>query len=102
MAFIQKHKFWFLMVLAGIIIVLRKPDSIFHAQFVAEDGRFWYADAYNHGAQSLLWPQDGYLQTLSRVTGLVSLVVPFHLAPTIFALVALLVQLLPVALLLSR
>ncbi len=102
MAFIQKYKFWFLLILAAVIIVLRKPDSLFHAQFVAEDGRYWYADAYNHGLNSLVWAQDGYLQTLSRITGLVSLAVPFQLAPTVFTLVALLVQLLPVGLLLSN
>ena len=100
-SFLSRHKVILLILLAAVVIVLRKPDSLFHSQFVAEDGRFWFADCYRLGFKCLLLPQDGYLQTISRLTGLLSLLVPFKLAPVVFTLMALLIQLLPVILLLS-
>jgi hypothetical protein len=47
------------------VLVLRRPDAIFNAQFYAEDGKYWYADAYNHGWACVFMPQWGYLQTVS-------------------------------------
>ena len=38
-----------LFLLACAVIVSRRPEAIFHAQFYAEDGHVWFADAYNLG-----------------------------------------------------
>lgn len=49
------------------IFLARRPDIISNAQFWAEDGSKWYADAYNFGAlHALLIPHTAYLQTFSR------------------------------------
>ena len=40
---------------AFLMIFSRRPDAILHAQFFAEDGKAWYADAYQFGARCLLW-----------------------------------------------
>ncbi len=62
---------------------------------------FWLQDAYQRGVASLLLPHTGYLQTLSRLAGLLFLALPLTSAPLLFALVAFAVQLAPAALLLS-
>jgi hypothetical protein len=87
---------------ACIVLVTRRPDAIFHAQFYAEDGHVWFADAYNLGWwHTLLRAQDGYLQTLPRLAAALALLAPLSLAPLVLNLAALAVEALPVNLLLS-
>ncbi|MBV8552295.1 MAG: hypothetical protein JOY54_13415 [Acidobacteriaceae bacterium] len=87
---------------AVAIIISRQPDAMFHAQFVAEDGVEWFANAYNHGwFGPLLWPHSGYLQTLPRLAAGLALLVPVKSAPLVMNLVGLVIQALPVPLLLS-
>ncbi|MDU5780286.1 MAG: hypothetical protein E6Z83_05720 [Pantoea sp.] len=58
-----------LMALAFVLLVLRRPDIVTHAQPWAEDGRVWMAGIYNNGFwSSLFLPQNGYFQTISRIT----------------------------------
>ena len=65
--------------LAGVcaaiaLIFSRQPDAFLHAQFFAEDGKVWFADAYNSGwFTSLFRAQDGYFQTLPRLAAALSL-----------------------------
>lgn len=102
--FIKRHPAWcvvgFLLLAVGILLI-RRPETIFHAQFWGEDGTYWYADAYNVGWQSLLDTYASYSVITYRLIGLVSLILPFHLAPAFFNVVALGIQLLPVFLLCS-
>jgi hypothetical protein len=85
------------------IIFSRQPSALLHAQFFAEDGRVWFADAYNTGwFVSLFRSQDGYFQTLPRLAAALALLVPLRLAPLVMNLCGLLVQILPVLLLLSN
>jgi len=83
------------------IIVLRRPDAILNPQFWAEDGALWYANAYNDGIRSVLIPQNGYLQTISRLVAAIAQFLPFEWAPFIFNGVAIFIQILPVIFLLS-
>lgn len=63
-----------LMALAFVLLVLRRPDIVTHAQPWAEDGKIWMAGIYNDGFwSSLLLPQNGYYQTISRVAYGISL-----------------------------
>jgi hypothetical protein len=87
---------------ACAVIVARRPDAIFNAQFFAEDGRFWFADAYNLGwLHALFLPRGGYLQTFPRLGAALALLVPFVFAPLVLNVIAIAVQALPVNLLLS-
>ncbi len=80
-----------------MLSISRRPDSILNPQFWSEDGRVWYADAYNHGGlQALLIPHTGYLQTLPRLVAAGSLIAPLSVAPLIFNVCAILIQSLPV------
>ncbi len=87
-------------VLAAVIVA-RNPEAFRHAQFWAEDGWFWYPNAYDEGLGSLLTPLTGYFQTLPRLVALASLAVPLAWAPTVFALACLAIQVAPPLFLIS-
>ncbi|MGI4852962.1 MAG: hypothetical protein ACRYF4_02800 [Janthinobacterium lividum] len=90
------------LLLAAALLILRRPGAFFHAQFYAEDGHDWYAQAYNLGwLRSLTLPDAGYLNTLPRLGAGAALLAPFRWAPLVTVLFGLFVQCLPVAVLLS-
>ena len=87
---------------ACAVLVVRKPDAIFHAQFYGEDGHVWFADAYNLGwGPALLHTWSGYFQTFPRLAAAFALLLPLSLVPLLFNLIAILVQALPISVLLS-
>jgi hypothetical protein len=50
---------------AFLLIFSRRPDAILNAQFFAEDGQRWFADAYQRGWHCLVIPdQAGDISTL--------------------------------------
>ena len=90
-------------IAAFLLVFSRRPDALLRAQFWAEDGRVWYADAYNHGiAYSLLTPEAGYFQTFSRLVGIVSQAVPLSYAPLLYNLSAISLQVVIAAFIASR
>ena len=90
-------------VIASAIVISRRPDALLNAQFYAEDGTLWYADAYNQGAiRALFIPVVGYFQTFSRLIGALAQPLPLLWVPLFFNLVAITIQVLPVNLLISE
>lgn len=58
-----------LFVMTFFIIASRRPDIIFNPQPWAEDGKIWLESIYNNGFwSSIFLPQNGYYQTISRLT----------------------------------
>lgn len=97
----SRMAFWGLVFAAALF--LRHPGALLMAQFWGEDAWVWYPQAYEQGVRSLLNSETGYLQTFPRLIGLLAQGLPFHLAPTCFAVVAFLVQIaVPLFLLSSR
>ncbi|HEY1985224.1 MAG TPA: hypothetical protein VGG85_07445 [Terracidiphilus sp.] len=95
-----RHGLIFLFACA--VIASRRPDAIFHAQFYAEDGHVWFADAYNLG----WWPAlfrtwTGYFLTLPRLGASLALLVPLSRVPLLLNLLAISIHALPVNLLLA-
>jgi len=88
-------------LIALLILFSRRPDAILNAQFYAEDGTFWYADAYNHSWRCLFMAEAGYFHTVPRLVALFSLIFPLALAPLVMNLVAFFFQILPINLFLS-
>lgn len=89
-------------ILSVALTVSRRPDAIFHAQFWAEDGNRWYANAYNWGwVQATFTSAGGYFQALSRLTAALSLLVDLRYAPLLYNVIALAVQVLPAAFLVT-
>lgn len=92
-----------LMALAFILLVLRRPDIITHAQPWAEDGRVWLAGIYNNGFwASLVLPQNGYFQTISRLTYGIALWFGLSHAALVANIIAILIRCLFVGLILSK
>ncbi len=88
--------------LVMIALVSRCPSLETHAQFYAEDGTIWFAQAYNGGwLHSLTLPDGGYLNTLQRLGAGLALLVPLRWAPLVMVVVGMLIQSLPVTILLS-
>ena len=89
-------------VFTALLVVLRDPSLFTKPQFWAEDGKVWFAQAYNEGwLYSLTQPLGGYLNTLQRLGAGAALLVPFRWAPLVMAFEGLLLQALPVPILLS-
>jgi|WetSurMetagenome_2_1015567.scaffolds.fasta_scaffold00045_33 hypothetical protein len=86
---------------AFAIVVSRRPDAVFNAQFYAEDGMVWFPQAYRFGLQSFIMPEAGYVHVFIRIVSLITLLVPFSLAPLVMNLCAIAVQILPVNIFLS-
>jgi hypothetical protein len=88
---------FFIPLVFVLITVLRRPDAITNAQFYAEDGVFWYSEAYSaHNFwEPFLLPKQGYFQTVSRVGGLFGNLVDIRYAPLVFNWIAILIQILP-------
>ena len=86
---------------ACLLLISRRPEAILHAQFYAEDGHVWFADAYNLGFWDTLFrAQDGYFQTFSRLGGALAVLAPMVLAPLVLNVIAIAAQALPASLLL--
>jgi hypothetical protein len=85
---------------ACLLLFTRRPDAIVHAQFYAEAGHVWFADAYNLGWWNALFrAQDGYFQTFSRLGAALALLAPFAQTPLVLNIIAIAAQALPVNLL---
>jgi hypothetical protein len=89
-------------IVAMALAISRRPDAVLHAQFWAEDGRNWYAEAYNGGwLHAALTPHTGYFQTISRLAAALSLLVNFAYAPLVYNVIALVIQVAPSVFLLT-
>jgi hypothetical protein len=85
----------------SVVLFTRCPAMILHPEFWAEDGVIWYADAYTAGWYSLFFPQNGYLQTISRLVALAAQGFPLRWAPSLFLAAALIIETLTATFLVS-
>jgi hypothetical protein len=87
---------------AALIVFSRRPDAFLNAQFYAEDGRIWFAQAYNDGwFASLFRPDWGYYSTYARIAAALALAAPLAWAPFVMNITGMVAQILPVPILLS-
>ncbi len=83
-----------LWIAALALLVSRRPDAIAKAQFWAEDGSVFFADAWNRGAlQSLALSYAGSFHALQRGVAALALLVPLRFAPLLCNAIALGIQL---------
>ena len=84
-----------------IIIILRSTRYFTEPRFWAEEGTLHFAYSYHHSwLQSLFNPQIGYLNFWPNLATRIAVEVPLERAPLVTTLMAMLVQLAPVALIL--
>jgi hypothetical protein len=87
---------------ACAVIVSRRSDALFNAQFWNEDGHVFFADAYNFDWWAALFrTYEGYIHVFPRLGASLALLVPLCYAPLVMNLLAISLQALPVNLLLS-
>lgn len=84
-----------------LVFSLRRPDIISNPSFWAEDGYVWFRQAYSDGIISIIWPQNGYYQSISKITALLSMILPMEYAPLFFNIIGLTVRSLFVAYILT-
>jgi hypothetical protein len=84
-----------------LLLSLHNSRALVNAEFWGEDGPVWYAEAYDYGILSLTSPRGGYLNSIQRIIGFIAQGFPFHLAPTIYSVVAIIIQILPAIYLVS-
>ena len=61
-----------IIVIAILILIVRRSDSLTNPQLWAEDGAVFFAQQYEYGAASLLTPYAGYLHTVPRLIALIA------------------------------
>lgn len=84
------------LVFSLAIIIARRPEAFTLPQFWAEDGIYWYGQAYNLGwLQASIIPITGYYQTISRIGGALAQLLPLRLAPLLFNSIALVIMAIP-------
>ena len=95
---------WQIVAFGAVLVALfsRRPSLLTQAQFYAEDGMIWFAEAYNLGwLRTLFLPQVGYLTIVPRLGSGLALLVPLRWAPLVMNILGMLIQVLPVPILLS-
>lgn len=94
--------FFALFAICFIVFALRRPEIITNPQFWAEDGAVWYSQAYNMGPlKSLILPQNGYYQTISKLVASASLVLPLNIAPLFYNVIGISIRVFVIMFLLS-
>ncbi len=95
---------WLLVLMAfAVLVCLRMPQIILKGRFWAEEGRFFFHNAWVlPPGQALLEPVGGYLNLVANGATLAARwLMPLRLAPYMTITVALLIQLLPPLLILT-
>ncbi len=89
---------------AALFLALRAPRVLLEGRFWAEEGTVWFTAARSDALGALVQPHQGYLNLAANLAaGAASLpFVPLEAAPRVTVLAALLVQLLPAFLLMTR
>lgn len=89
------------LLLVVALTYLRDPRYFLQPRFWAEEGSLHFAFSYSHGwLQALFQPQLGYLNFWPNLATLLATLPPLEYAPLVTTMLALLVQLLPIALIL--
>lgn len=84
------------------VLISRRPDAVFHAQFLQEDGHTWFADVYNFGWWAgVCRTYEGYHHLFPRLGAALALFMPLAYAPLLLNLIEIALQAIPVNLLLS-
>ncbi len=95
---ILDHKTQVVIFFTGFLIFFsRNPDNILNAQFWAEDGVSWFADALNtnYSISTLFYTYTGYLTVVQRLTALISGIFSLYWQPYVYSVIALCIQCLP-------
>jgi hypothetical protein len=91
-----------ILALCALVLIVRRPDALFTAQFWAEDCAVYFKDSIELGVAALVVPYAGYFTLVQRLVALVASPVPAAFAPLAFNVLALATALLVILRVLSR
>lgn len=86
----------FLLLLILFIIFYRSPYILINGRFVAEEGSFWFRNAYLHGpfyALTQIFWGSSYLNLWPNIASFFSILVPIEYAPYVTVYFSLLIKL---------
>jgi hypothetical protein len=90
-----------MLFLYAFVLVVRAPWILFAGRVWAEEGTIFLQYAWTHSIfDSVLCPHAGYCNLVANVAGIVGAHVPLEVAPSFMTTIALLVQMIPAALVL--
>ena len=71
-----------------VMLLFRRTDAFYFPQFYAEDGKLFFADAFNEGWASLFYRANGYFHVYPRLLALLGLSagIPVFWMPTLFVI----------------
>jgi hypothetical protein len=76
-----------------LVFWLRRPESLLHASFWAEDGSLFFRDQLTIGFwRAVVQPYNGYLNTVNRLVAALLSPLPFRWTPTAYSFCAILIQ----------
>jgi len=83
-----------LILITLLVLIYRRPDSFFKPHFWAEEGMFFYAEAYQEGWKSIFNTCAGYFHLYPRLIANITVQanLPLHLTPVVFTLSCLLIN----------
>ncbi len=73
------------LLLVLLAVALRRPDTLFHPQFEAEDGPVFFGQNYNFGWHAILRPYSGYLHLIPRLVAFLAGTLPLAVQPAAYA-----------------
>ncbi len=86
------------LIIAALILFIRKTDSFINPQFWAEDGAVYFIQQYGGGASVLFREYAGYLQFICRLIAFfTNMFFPFSVAPIVYVYSSLVLTLLVIA-----
>ena len=73
-------------VICVVALYLKQPHVFHLPQFYAEEGRLFFAEAYNDGWASLFYTANGYFHVFPRLLANLTLTlgVPYAVIPAVF------------------
>lgn len=73
----KKFRFAFLLVLAVVVLIWRKPGQLWYPNIFIEDSNFILNDYLLYGMQSLFMPVNGYFITISKIINILAFKISF-------------------------
>lgn len=91
LAWIERHQVPSVLMVClacTVMLLFRRTDAFYFPQFYAEDGKLFFADAFNDGWASLFYRANGYFHVYPRLLALVGLSagIPVFWMPTLFVI----------------
>jgi hypothetical protein len=92
-----------ILIIATIVLFIRRTDSFINPQFWAEDGPVFFLQQYENGLSTITQPYAGYLHLIPRLIAFISeLFFPYSLVPFVYTFMSFVITLFVINAIFSR